>query len=461
LRRNTAIWLGVGLACCLGLWLAWGGVDLDRRIAARPGEKLSIDMQLAWGLAFDKGSLTISSHDADEVRVVVDTSGWGEYAVRVDVTEVAGGVSVEGRVDGFLHWLFGGPKVDLTVWVPVDYSVDARIAGGPLRIEDLKGVVEAQVEGDSLIVRRTEGELRLVAKSGDISAEDIEGSLDLESQGSDVEVSGVRGSLRVRSGRGRAEISSVTGDVDVETSSGRIEVDRIDGGARLVSDSGRIEVEAMEGDLEVRTSRGRIQVDGIEGRVLARSGRGRIEVRFAGDPSGVIETQRGSIDIEVPQGSGFDLEASTARGSIEVDSDLDFQHAEGAARSDRVAAYRELGRQIAKEVTAKLHQNVRRGLETGNWDQDWSFGFAFEKASHLVSATSPEEPARSVQSDGQDGLAGFGGRSDRGDRDVASGWNELGGRLGPRSVQIRGRVNGGGPPLLVQTQRGSIEIDDR
>lgn len=463
MRRITAILLAVGVACSLSLWLACGGVDLDRRLPAQPGGRLSIDMQLGWGLAFDKGSLTISSHDADEVRVVVDTSGWGEYAVDIDIEEVANGVRVEGRVDGLLHWLFGGPTVDLRVWVPIDYSVDARIEDGPLVIEDLKGPVEARVEGDRLIVRRTEGGLRLVAKGGPISVEDVEGSLDLESQDSDVDVSGARGSLRVRSGRGRVEISSATGRVDVETSSGRIEVERVDGDARLVSDSGGIEIDGMKGDLEVRTGRGRIQVEELEGRVLARSGRGGIEVRFASDPAGVVETQRGSIDIEVPRGSGFDLEASTGRGSIELDSDLDFEHTEGAKRSDPVAGYRSLGRQIAEEVTARVHENVRRGLETGDWDLDWSFDFDFEKTPRTPEAAQREEQAEDRGARRRERWRRFWGDDGWGDKGWgdASGWDDPGWHHGARSLQISGSVNGGGPLLQLRTKRGSIQIDDR
>jgi hypothetical protein len=462
MRSRPALTLAIVIGASLCLWLACGGVDLDRRVAAQSGGKLAIDMQLAWGFAFDKGSLTISSHDADEVRVVVDTSGWGEYAVDVEVTELPDGVRVEGRVDGLLHWLFGGPTVDLSVWVPGDYSVDARIEDGPLLIEDLKGSVEARVEGDSLVVRRSDGELRLVSRGGPISVEDIEGSLDLESHDSDVQVSGVRGSLRVRSGRGRADISSVTGRADVESSSGRIEVDRVDGVARFVSDSGSIDVDGAEGQLEVRTGRGRIQVDDVEGRVLAHSGRGGIDVRFSGEPEGVIETERGSIDVEVPRGSSFDLEAATARGRVELDSDLAFEHTTAEGRADPVDVYREFGRRFAREVTARVHRDVMQGLETGNWDLDWSFDFDLPEShgSEDRPGLGPDGALRDRRAEAHERWKRFWRDGEWGEAPEWS-WDDPGWASGKRAVQISGTVNGGGPPLQLRTQRGSIQIDDR
>ena len=46
------------VACSLVLWLGCGGVDLDRRIPAEPGGKLSVEVALGSGFSFDKGSLT-------------------------------------------------------------------------------------------------------------------------------------------------------------------------------------------------------------------------------------------------------------------------------------------------------------------------------------------------------------------------------------------------------------------
>ena len=271
MRRKTGLLVGAALAVpALGLWLNCGGVDRDQRVAAKRGGTLSVDLTLGSGFSFDKGSLTVSSHALDEVRVVVDTSGWGDYAVDVDVSESPDGVNIVGRVDGFLHWIFGGPTVDLSVWVPPRYSVDASIEDGPLLIEDVNGPIVARIEGSELTLRRAEGGVKLVASGGPVVIEDIDGDLELEAQDGEVSVSSLRGDLRLRTRRGDVKVSSVTGRVDVATARGAIELERVHGDARVASDSGDIEIDDLEGNLEVRTNRGRIEVDDLEGTILAR-----------------------------------------------------------------------------------------------------------------------------------------------------------------------------------------------
>ena len=87
-------------------------------------------------------SLAIRSHEADDVRVVADSIGWGRYAVDLDVTQEDERISLVGRVEGTLHWIFGGPSVDIEIRVPPGVGVDARIEGGPLLLEDLTSLLE-------------------------------------------------------------------------------------------------------------------------------------------------------------------------------------------------------------------------------------------------------------------------------------------------------------------------------
>ena len=73
-----------------------GGDEVDERVSARPGGELKVDVVLGSGLAFDKGSLQVTSHESeDEVHVRVETSGGGRYAVDVDIDETPSGVRVD------------------------------------------------------------------------------------------------------------------------------------------------------------------------------------------------------------------------------------------------------------------------------------------------------------------------------------------------------------------------------
>jgi DUF4097 and DUF4098 domain-containing protein YvlB len=75
--------------------------------------------------------------------------------------------------------------------------------------------------------------------------------------------------------------------------------------------------------VHARTGRGSIDVRDAEDRVEARTARGSIEVRFAGEPAGVLTTDRGSIEVQVPRGAGANLDARTARGDVRLDDGLE------------------------------------------------------------------------------------------------------------------------------------------
>ena len=65
------------------------------------------------------------------IKANLDTTGWGAWAFGLDASETPDGVRVIGDVNGTLHWLFSGPTVEMRVWVPAGYEIDAHASGGP------------------------------------------------------------------------------------------------------------------------------------------------------------------------------------------------------------------------------------------------------------------------------------------------------------------------------------------
>lgn len=317
-----------------------GEGNVDRRLEVPRGGRVDVDLVLGGGLAFDHGSLTIRSHDADDVRLLAETTGWGQYAVDLETEARDDRLAVVGRVDGPLDWMFGGPTVDVSLWVPSDLQVDAHIEGGPLVLEDLSGPIQASVDASDVTLRRAEGPVELSVGTGSAVVEDVEGDLVVRSRRGRVEVSGVQGGLTVEALHGSVEIESVTGPVTVAGAGGPlhgdVDIDSVTGPVSIETDRGSIDVNDVRGDVTLRTARGRIEgtdirgqvvarterggidLDDVDGRVRLESGRGSIDVHFDGPPEGELITDRGSISVRVPGGAAFDLDARTARGEVRV-----------------------------------------------------------------------------------------------------------------------------------------------
>jgi len=483
-KRNAVAFAAFLLIPVAAFWVTCGSPDVDERVAARPGGELYVDLTLGKGFSFDKGSLVVTSHEANEVRVVGEASGWGEYAVDIDVREVDGGVRVVGKVEGLLHWMFGGPTVDLRVYVPRDYQVDARIDGGPLLLEDLVGPIVARVESpEETKLLRAEGDIQIILDEGTLRAEDVTGRLEIEARDGRIYVSGLEGALQASTRNGTIQVESVQGAVDLEVQQGSIEVEGVRGRLRAKTNAGRIELEDIEGDVEVATSRGRIDIEELDGQLLARSGRGRIEVEFIGAPAGNIETERGAIEIEVPHSEGFELEARSGRGAVRVDRELALvaratpRDIGGELESEDLA---ELGEEIATQMTQHVKHSVtqylQQGFRTGNWEWDPQVGGAWRwDDDEEIWVWDPESNANDQRSDADDGqgarpappaerptwpLDGVGGGLEKvAERGEWDGFDGLGDDDDRRAVS--GSVNGGGSLLRLRSGRGAIHVRER
>ncbi|MCP3984765.1 MAG: DUF4097 family beta strand repeat protein, partial [bacterium] len=220
------------------------------------------------------GRIEIDSHD----EPTVDLNGHASGRFRFEVEESDNEVLVRGRNEGFLSWFQG--RVDIHVRVPSAFSLDLETGGGRIDIEDILGDVRARTSGGSI------------------------------------------------------ELEQITGDVEVVTSGGRIQAQEIDGNLKAETSGGRIHVSEVNGDVDVHTSGGRIRIREAAGEVRAMTSGGPIEVRFDGQPSGKLETSGGSIEVEVPENLGFDLDAETSGGRVELDDDL---HLKGETERSKIS----------------------------------------------------------------------------------------------------------------------------
>jgi DUF4097 and DUF4098 domain-containing protein YvlB len=183
-------------------------------------------------------------------------------------------------VTGALSWLFGGPQLDVRIWVPREYSLDLRTSAGSIRIDDVHGSVRARGAGDG------------------------------------IEVRGATGSVVLRVEGGRVRVAEVAGDVDVRTSDGEISLAWIRGNIEARSDAGDIDASHIVGEVILATARGHIELRDADGPALARTERGNIVASFKGMPAGSLETRRGNVHVSLATGHGLELDASTREGDV-------------------------------------------------------------------------------------------------------------------------------------------------
>jgi hypothetical protein len=274
------------VGACLLLASAARAQGLDERVPAKTGGALQVDLDFGEEGAWERVSLEVRSHDADEVWAVADLSGLAASSAVFRLDHDDRGVRLYGRTGGLLPWLLGGPAVAVRVWVPREFSADLRCSSGPIRVEELTGEVRARTAGSS------------------------------------IEVRGVTGPLKLRTDGGAIRASEVTGDVAVRSTGGGIELRWISGDVEVTSDEGDVRLSHVTGNVEVRAEAGEITLADVRGRAEVQAEQGAISASFSDAPAGSFESRSGSIEVLLPARAGAALEARSAQGSVLVDADV-------------------------------------------------------------------------------------------------------------------------------------------
>jgi DUF4097 and DUF4098 domain-containing protein YvlB len=249
----------------------------------------------------------------------LDVSG----PIRLDLSNVAGDVSIVGSTDGKVH-------------VHGDVRVSGFGLGSPQkRLDDIVASPPIELKGDTLRVGKETTRLRNVS-----IAYAIEVPRDTE-----VNSASVSGSQSIRNVRGPVQAASVSGmvrgqdigrEVKLSSTSGAVGADNCGDDVRATSVSGSVTVANAKGDVLAHSVSGKVEIKNPGGRVDANSSSGSVEVRDAngdvkahatagrvtvqGNPSGNsywdLKTVSGPVDIAVPSSASFHLSAGAVTGQI-------------------------------------------------------------------------------------------------------------------------------------------------
>jgi len=178
-------------------------------------------------------------------------------------------------------------------------TIDVKKPAGPEVVLGFRAAPSAKVV--AAVPRRC----NIVARSGDgsITIERIEGKIDLNTGDGNVKGLDLAGSLRVHTGDGTLRFDRIAGSVDLESG---------DGGARISGRLGAVKLLTGDGSVEVRADEGSSMTADWE-----------------------IRTGDGGLRLEVPEGFGATLLASTSDGAVRVNGFGDAATAGGDAQNRR------------------------------------------------------------------------------------------------------------------------------
>ena len=300
-RNGRARGLGVALVLVGILLLAFQIFGRGIPFGSAVGAITLIDKTLPGNrieLVAAASDVEVRTWDGAQIRVEATQRGGARGDYTIDVTQSGDTVHVTESTRNFFSF-FGSRSLSYRISVPKGAQADIKTASGEIDVSGVGGAVSLNsVSGD---VRASDltGGLTVGTSSGEVTLHDIDGKL---------AVSTISGDVQLEDGK--------VDNVSVSTTSGEVKLQGVAGPLNLDSISGDITVsDAQDGQLTISTTSGGVEYDGG----LARGG------------SNTVNSISGDVELQLPEDSGFRLDASTVSGDL--DSDFDLQGGEQGRRA--------------------------------------------------------------------------------------------------------------------------------
>lgn len=276
--RTTGLLLGLFLLLPAGLWAERAEGSFEQTLSVSGPVQLSVST--------GSGNIHIRKGGAGSVRIqarVTANDRFGDATARVREVEQNPPIRQAGNIitigNEVRQWDNVGISYDLTV--PDQTQARAHTGSGGVEAYDLKGPLDASTG------------------SGNVRAENIGDRVDAKTGSGNVIVARASGNVTASTGSGGIELSAINGSAQARTGSGNITVSGASGAVRAIAGSGRVHVEKAGGDVEAHSSSGGVTVDGAP-----RAARWE------------LRTGSGNVNVSLPSGTAFELDAHTGSGSI-------------------------------------------------------------------------------------------------------------------------------------------------
>jgi DUF4097 and DUF4098 domain-containing protein YvlB len=239
-------------------------------------------------MTWDRGDVKI---DALKISKASSLEKAKEYASKVKI--------VVSREDGILKVETKYPKpsikgmsvsVDYKVMIPSQAAIGAKSVSGNVSLENVGGKAVAETKSGDVTVKGAENGANAETVSGNVLAEDVKNGVYCKTASGDVDAKNITGN---------ADLNCVSGDVTGENIRGDVEADTVSGSVKLMGITG---------------------ADVVKGKTMSGSVIYQGEINPNGRYS--LNAHSGKVEMSIPAGSAFDLNASVFSGTIKTEFEV-------------------------------------------------------------------------------------------------------------------------------------------
>jgi hypothetical protein len=210
---------------------------------------------------------------------------------------------------------------------------------GKVHLENIKGDVAVTNEYSPLEIYDVDGKLDVSSTESNLTIEGATKPVVINGRGSRMRIVKLKDSLKITTSYQNIEISDIASDVTLETRYASLSLKGVKGNVLINSNTDRINADDIGGRFTVRAHGSQIGVNNIRGpldiqtslkEVLVSDfadsctiensyGSISISTQTLGKGNITLKNRAGMIDVHIPEGSAFDIEATARNGKIASD----------------------------------------------------------------------------------------------------------------------------------------------
>ncbi len=243
--------------------------------------------------------------------------------IRLELSNVAGDVTIVGSADGKVH-----------------VHGDVRVAGfgagsSQSRLDDIVANPPVELKGDTLRIGKETARLHHasisytieVPRDTEVNSSSVSGSQSVRNVRGPVQASSISGTVRGQDIGREVKLSSISGTVSADNCGDDVRATSVSGSVTVTNAKGDVLAHSVSGNVEVKNPGGRVDTQSASGSVEVRDSNGDVKahaksghVTVQGNPTGNsywdLKTASGSVDIAVPASASFHLSAGAVTGQI-------------------------------------------------------------------------------------------------------------------------------------------------
>jgi DUF4097 and DUF4098 domain-containing protein YvlB len=274
------------------------------------------------------GDVTITGSSSDDqvhVNVHTQTYAWKQSDIDRKTKELQPIFSNEGGVLKLNVNPVDGGEVDLTLTVPHAAPVTIQADHGDVNVSEMASPVTISANHGDVDVSAIDGSVTLHMNDDDASVtlHSLHGPVSVEGHSGDIDISDVTGALTLQGDFfGSTDLERIAGPIHFNTTRTQFSAARLDDEFNVDNDS--LNANELLGPVILKTQDKNITLDRIQGSVDVSNRNGSVELTNAAPLNSIsVENQHGSVDLGVPGGAGFTLNAQTRNGDMENDFGLE------------------------------------------------------------------------------------------------------------------------------------------